>query len=217
MKKITVIIFALVLAIPAFAQLHTMGFGLDVHTGAFIGVDSEEMFIPKTVSVAWVLGISDNFDIKARAGYSMATMKSETDYVDNEYYDDYESTDKLRGIPIEIALIPYMTIKERVKLGAGAGFGYYNYTTTSEYKYGNTTEEYPEHKISGIGQFVYMTIEAKITDNLGVNVDFSKYMFANMTEKYESQDSDGNKTADNIRTIQPLKTGYSVGLTYYLW
>jgi len=216
MKRVLTLLVIIAIAMPAMAQLHTMGFGVDVHTGAFIGSD-EDAFIPRTFSASWVLGISDNFDIKARAGYSMTTIKSKTDYDDNEYDDDYESIDKLSGIPIEVAFVPYMTIKERVKLGAGAGFGYYNYTTSSEYTSGNTTTKDPEHKISGIGQFVYMTIEAKITDNLGVNVDFSKYMFANMTEKYDLEDWEGNKYGERTRTTQPLKAGYSVGLTYYLW
>jgi len=225
MKHLTVVLMG-VLFIEgiAFAQLNSFGLGGNIHSCYFnMDFDGDEnyTFVPQTYSLLGVMGLSDNLDIRFKIGYTNAKNFSKWDYnVDTTiyWYYDYEDESSINGFPVEIAFVPYMSIENRIKFGAGTGFGFYYYKIARKQTYHGETDEEPDITVSGLSQFFYITIEAKVNDHLGVYADMSQFVFGHLKMTYDITEESGGAITTlgtHEESVRPFKTGYSLGIVYY--
>jgi len=107
------------------------------------------------------------------------TQKRVITYVIPPEVETYETKHSYSGFPIEFNVLPTFKIGEKLILRAGGGLAYHSYADKTTFKYTSpsnaiTTTEYPSAKTSGFGSQFLLCSEGKISNNMGVEIQYKK-------------------------------------------
>jgi hypothetical protein len=126
-----------------------------------------------------------------------------------------EDKDDITGFPIELNILPTFRVGDKLILRAGGGLAYHKYSD----KYTNTTTAggvsvtttFPSASLSGIGgQFLLIT-EAKVSNNMSVEVQYKKDN-ANLSDSWDY--SSGTTTYSDRETFGLTSDTYRIGLSF---
>ncbi len=128
-----------------------------------------------------------------------------------------ENKHSYSGFPIEANVLPTFKVGDKLVLRAGGGFSYQSYSDkyTSTYTSPSgvtTTTTYPSAKTSGFGSQFLLCTEGKISDNLGVEVQYKKDA-GNFNFSWNYTSGPGETTEEKA-TFGGASETYRIGVTF---
>ena len=148
------------------------------------------------------------------------TQKVVTNHINPPWVSTSETKHSYSGFPVEFNILPTFKVGDKLILRAGGGFAYHSYsdkyTLTSTSGSGVvTTWAFPSAKTSGFGSQFLLCSEGKITNNVGVEVQYKKDSgsFNYSLPRYTNPD-DPNEVLEEKATFGGTSDTYRIGLTF---
>ena len=146
------------------------------------------------------------------------TLKEVRTQINPPLVETFEAKHSFSGFPFELNVLPTFKVGEKLILRAGGGLAYHSYS--DKFTYTDTpgggvtiTTAYPTAKASGFGSQFLLCSEAKISNNLGVELQYKKdagsfnYSFPRYTWS-------SNESREDKGTFGGSSETYRIGVTF---
>ena len=154
--------------------------------------------------------------LRGSVGYNTGKFSVKTTWTDPGGTFTTEDKDDITGFPIELNVLPTFRVGDKLVLRAGGGLAYHKYSD----KYSNTTTSgggvittttFPSASLSGIGGQFLLVTEAKVSNNMSLEVQYKK---DNANLNYSWNYTYGNRTYNERETFGIASDTYRIGMTF---
>lgn len=159
----------------------------------------------------------EHLALRGSVGYNTGSYTYKIIDNDNGFVTTTEQKHSFSGFPIELNLLPTFKVGDKLTFRAGGGFAYHSYSDkyTSTHTTGGgvtTTTTFPTAKTSGFGSQFLLCSEAKISNNLGVEMQYKKDA-GSMNFSWNYPLGPG-ETVETKATFGGSSDTYRIGLTF---
>jgi hypothetical protein len=181
--KVWAVVLAVVLVGAVAAQAGNYSAGFWLGHRALTVVTGTGSFTPGILElggqVTWQ--VLEHLALRGSFAYNTGsfTQKEVRTYIAPPGVETFEDKDSFSGFPIEFNILPTFKIGEKLILRAGGGLAYHSYSDKYTFTYTSpsgviTTTTFPSAKTSGFGSQFLLCSEGKITNNVGVEIQYKK-------------------------------------------
>jgi len=213
--KVWAVVLAVVLVGAVGVSAGNYGAGFWVGHRTFSVVTGTGSFTPGIMElgghITWQA--MEHLALRGSFAYNTGSFTQKTTINDNGIVTISEHKHSYSGYPIEVNVLPTFKVGDKLILRAGGGLSYHSYsdkythTSTS-----GTSTTYPTAKTSGFGSQFLLCTEGKISDNLGVEVQYKKDA-GNFNFSW-SYPSGTGETTEEKATFGGASDTYRIGVTF---